>query len=76
MANLFYLETQRGRVMDVLKVLAEKGLNTSWVEKEYLERHRMLDGEMIMWCDEDEYPVHVHLAQQDIIRKCGTKISY
>ena len=73
MEKLYYIETKRKHVKEVIAKLKEHGLNTDAVEYHY-ENHYMLDGELFMWAESDKYPCFVQFGQIDTIKKCGIKI--
>ena len=74
MEILYYIETKKNCVNEVIAKLKKHGLNTNVIEFHY-NNHRMDDGELIMWAESDKYPCFVHLSQNDTIKKCGIKIS-
>ena len=73
MEKLFYLETKKKCVSEVISKLKEHNLRTDAIENHYAD-HYMDDGELIMWAESDIYPNFVHLAQRETIKKCGIKI--
>ena len=76
MDELFYLETRSGCVQKVIDVLKENGLNTETVESHYIEQQRFMHGELIMWFKGDKYPVFASRAEENIVRRIGTKVEY
>jgi hypothetical protein len=74
MENLYYIETKRKCVSEVISKLKEHNLNTNVIESHY-ENHYMNDGDLIMWAESDTYPCFVHHAQKNTIKKCGIKIN-
>lgn len=74
MENLYYIETKKNCVSEVIAKLKEHNLRTDVIER-YYENHYMNNGELIMWAESEKYPCFVYRAQEDTIRKCGIKIN-
>jgi hypothetical protein len=77
MNNLYYIETRRNSVHEVLEVLQKNGLHIEAIRAHYIDYKRtMHDGELIMWTEGDKYPCWVHRSQEDVVRRCGIKVDY
>lgn len=77
MKKLYYIETRKDSLNEVLEVLQKKGLHIETISAHYIDQQRpMHNGEMIMWADGDKYPCWVHLSQEETIKKVGIKVDY
>lgn len=76
MNKLYYLETRFGCLQKVIEVLKKNGLNTETVESNYIDYQREMHGELIMWFKGDKYPVFASRAEENIVRRIGTKVEY
>lgn len=76
MNNVYYLETRPGCVQKVIDFLKSKGLNTDAVEAHYIYYQRGMHGELLMWLEGDKNIHFVHLADEDVVRRIGTKVEY
>ena len=76
MNNVYYLETRPGCVQKVIDFLKSKGLITDILVTHYIKYQRGMHGELLMWLEGDKNIHFVHLADEDVVRRIGTKVEY
>ena len=76
MSTLYYIEVRAKSEQKAIEKLESLGLIADAIKAHCFDYGRSMTNELIMWCDGEKHPAFVHRSQEDIIKKCGTKIDY